>query len=245
LAGILTDEPQPRNPVLPWSPFTPAIASIEPLVRPSSSPSAQFLEVLEQRRSGVGSPVTWSRLADLLWYAAGVRGSADAGRAGLPIHWSTTPTAGGLYCIRIVCVPDDGSPAKLYDPLAHQFLVLAADASRVGLANREAVKAVVGADHGCTLRLVGDWAKLSAAYSNAESLLFRDAGCLVATIGLCAVWLGLSTCPLGFLGSSLVAELGFPAERFRGAGAIQIGTNADTRMMPTSSIMDKKQRAPE
>jgi hypothetical protein len=57
-------------------------------------------------------------------------------------------------------------------------------------ANREAIKAAVGADRGCTLRLIGDWTKLSAAYSHAESLLFRDAGCLSATIGLCAAYLG-------------------------------------------------------
>ncbi len=223
LAGPLTNEPEPRLPPGTWSPFTPAHTGVEPLVRPQTAPPLQFSDVLEHRRSRAGGPVPWPKLADLLWYSAGIRGSADAGRAGLPIHWTAAPTAGGLYCLRIVCISDDGSPPKLYDPIAHRFLILAADPDCVRRANGEAVRAVTGTDQGCTLRFVGDWAKLSAAYLRADSLLFRDSGCLTATVALCAAWLGLNARPLGFLGDDLLPGFGFPTDRFRAAGAIQIG----------------------
>ena len=167
--------------------------------------------------------MTWSQIADLLWYAAAARGTAETGRAGLPIRWTNSPSAGGLGCVSIVCIPDDGSPAKLYEPIGHRFLVLAADPAPIWKANRDEVRAVAGADCGCTLRLVGDWAKIFSAYENAESLLYRDAGHLSATLGLCAEWLGLCACPLGFLGNAILPILGLPDAHFRGAGAVLVG----------------------
>jgi hypothetical protein len=166
--------------------------------------------------------VCWQQVADLLWYAAGARGFAESGRARIPIIWSASPSAGGLQCIQVICIADDGSLPRLYDPIAHRWLVLAVDAEGVCAENWSAVKAVTGLEHGCTLRLLGDWSKLSAAYYDAETLLFRDAGCLIATLGLCAEWLDLKACPLGFVGDAIVPRLGFPSERFRAAGAVQI-----------------------
>ncbi len=49
-----------------------------------------------------------------------------------------------------------------------------------------------------------------AAYENAGSLILRDAGCLVLTLCLCAEWLDLAACPLGFLGEDMVSPLVFP-----------------------------------
>src|SRR3546814_4488976 len=59
------------------------------------------------------SPVAWPRIADLLWFAAGVRGYHPVGRAGIPIQWSATPSVGGLGCVHVVCLADDGSRPRL------------------------------------------------------------------------------------------------------------------------------------
>jgi hypothetical protein len=40
---------------------------------------------------------------------------------------------------------------------------------------------------------VGDLSKLSAGYDNPDTLLFRDAGGIAATLCLCAAWLGMLT----------------------------------------------------
>jgi hypothetical protein len=180
--------------------------------------------VLEARRSGLGGPVTWSQIADLLWFAAGVRGYHSTGRAGLPIQWSASPSAGALGCVYIVCLAEDSSRPRLYDPFGHRLLEIRADGEAVSRANRQAVAALVGTAGGSTLRLMVDWGKLSAAYHDAESLMFRDAGALMATLALCATWLGMTACPLGLVGEDLVSALGFPADRFRAAGAVQIGS---------------------
>ena len=223
MAGIRINEPRPRERPLGWSPFILRSVSSENLVRPVGPPVRTFSDVLEGRRSAVGASIDWPNIADLLWYAAGQRGFAESGRAGSPIGWSPTPSSGGLHCVQIFCISDDASPPKLYDPIAHRFLILTADGALVREHNRREVYATTGAERGCTLRLVGDWSKLSAAYEHAETLLYRDAGCLAATVCLCAEWLWLTACPLGFLGDALLPLLGLPAERFRAVGAVQIG----------------------
>jgi hypothetical protein len=222
LAGIPTDEPLPRQRLLHWEPYVAAGSTLEVLEKPQPRVHRDFGDVLEARRSAIGQSVDWPTVAELLWYAAGYRGYAEAGRAGLPIGWSACPTSGGLQSIRIVCISDDGSAPKLYEPENHAFVVLPADRKAVQAENRAAVMSVTGAHRGCTLRLIGDRTKLSAAYENSDTLLFRDAGGIATTLCLCAEWLGLSACPLGFLGDVFLPILGLPNHRFRGAGAVQI-----------------------
>ncbi len=207
-----------------WRPFEPVIVATHQFARPVPNATVSFGKILEDRRSRLGGPVTWDQVADVLWFAAGARGFGSVGRAGLPIQWSATPSAGGLNCVQIICVGEDGSRPRLYDPFEHRLFEIEADGEAIARANREAVAALVGQAGGCTLRLVADWGKLSTAYDNAESLMFRDAGALVATLALCATWLGMTACPLGLVGEDLVLALGFPTDRFRAAGAIQIGS---------------------
>jgi hypothetical protein len=226
LAGTLTDEPLPRRPSLGWQPFIPAGSTVEKLDRPLPRGDRNFQSVLAARRSSIGNSVHWSVIGELLWYAAGLKGYAQAGRAGLPIGWSASPTSGGLQSICIVCISDDAAAPRLYEPYNHAFSVLATDSNAVLRENRAAVTSVVGAHRGCTLRLIGDRSKLLAAYDNADSLLLRDAGAMVATICLCAEWLGLCACPLGFLGNSMLPLIGFPSDRFQGAGAVQISSSS-------------------
>jgi hypothetical protein len=221
LAGNLTD-PLPRAHPLSWEPFVPASSGVELLPRPTLNDDRSFYGVLTSRHSSLGGPVSWSQIGELLWHAAAYKGFAAMGRAGLPIAWSASPTSGGLQSINIVCVLDDGSPAKLYEPSEHAFRVLVADRDAIGALNSEAVGAVLGAYRGCTLRLIADWAKLSAAYENADSLPYRDAGCITSILCLCAEWLNLCACPLGFLGEDILPLIGMPSDRFRAVGGVQI-----------------------
>jgi len=128
-----------------------------------------------------------------------------------------------LGCLHIVCVAETASRPRLYDSIEHRLLEIEADGEAVARLNREAVESLLGRASGCTLRLMADWSKLSAAYENAESLMFRDAGAMTTTLMLCATWLGLTACPLGFVGQSFVEPLGLPTDRFKAVGAIQIG----------------------
>jgi hypothetical protein len=223
LAGNLINEPRPRVPVGPWTRFAPPIGPEHVFPRPQDVPNYEFGDVLESRRSALGASLSWSRIAELLWFAAGIRGSHSHGRAGLPVQWSATPSAGGLGCVQIVCISDYDTRPRLYDPFGHRMFELLADQQHVAAANRRTVEALLGEFQGTTLRFIADYSKASAAHCNAESLLWRDAGALLATIGLCATWLGMTACPLGFLGQDLLPSLGFPADVFQGVGGVQIG----------------------
>ncbi|MCP3392022.1 nitroreductase family protein [Bradyrhizobium sp. CCGB12] len=224
-----TDEPKPRNVPLVWSPYDFEVVTSEVLTRPDSSPSRSFADVIAKRRSAVGNPVDLNSVAELLWWAVGWKGYASGGRAGLPIAWATSPSSGGLQSVNVVCIADDGSAPRLYDPVHHVFLTLRADNELVQAENRQSVLSVTGLQSGCTLRLVSDCSKISAAYENFDSLVFRDAGAVLATICLCAEWLGLAACPLGFLGSAMLPLLGLPQDRFQAVGGVQVSRPRDAK----------------
>lgn len=219
MAGILTDEPVPRAEPGAWSEFWPAAVRIDTPAPPTERPQRSFWDVLQARRSAIGGPVAFQQVADLLWYAMAPT-PMGVGRAGLAIEHRPYPSAGGLHCIRLLMIDSESKQIALYEPAGHRFHTL--DAPGVVDKNDSEVEMLVGRSGGCTLRLIADLQKANAAYQAPESLLLRDAGCLMATIALCADWSGLEACLLGALGLSIVTELKFPDHQFAGAGAIQI-----------------------
>ncbi len=219
MAGILTDEPVPRAEPGVWSEYWPTAARIESPAPPRKRPGRSFWDVLQTRRSALGGPVGFQQVADLLWYAMAPT-SMGIGRAGLAIEHRPYPSAGGLHCIRLLMIDSDSRQVALYEPAGHRFHAL--DVPGVVEMNDAEVEVLVGRSGGCTLRLIADLQKANAAYHRPESLLLRDAGCLMATVALCADWSGLEACLLGALGSSIVAELKFPDHQYAGVGAIQI-----------------------
>ena len=77
------------------------------------------------------------------------------------------------------------------------------------------------------LVLLGETGLVGAAYENPVSLLWRDAGALLATLHLCATSLGLGFCPLGVLGAEF-AEAIFPGDAtVVGCGVAAIGTQVE------------------
>nr|WP_137828000.1 hypothetical protein [Methylobacterium sp. L1A1] len=115
---------------------------------------------------------------------------------------------------------------RWYDADAHAFGILDVDAALVATLNAVSVEAVLGRRTGCTIRFVADVAKVAAAYEEPLSLVWRDAGCLLATLCFAAEWAGLCACPLGFEGQELVGPLGFSEQRFLATGAVQVGSRS-------------------
>ena len=224
MAGIRIEEPRPRAEPGAWTEFLPPVLGSEDLPVPAREPDGPFGAVLLARRSRIGRAVGWERVADLLWHANRATGEASIGRARLPVARRPSPSPGGLHPIRLVCINQSGDLPRLYDPAGHRFHALKVDAREVGARNAAAVSAVVGEHQGCTIRFVADLAKVAAAYDASESLLLREAGCLLAIHCLCAEWLGLAACPLGFLGQDMVEPLGFPTDRFLAVGGFVVGT---------------------
>lgn len=223
MAGNLTDEPRPRAVPLPWAPYVPKILYTETLPIPSEPISREFYDVLRSRHSSVGGSLRRLDLSVLLWFAVGVKGYSASGRSGLPIEWAASPSAGALRPISTICVPEDADDGiALYEPRLHAMHVIDVNAAAIVGQNAQDLSNVVGSKSGCTLRFFADVDKVNAAYESPMSLVLRDAGCLISVICLCAEWLGLSACPLGFLGQNCVEMAKFPTPRFQAVGGVLI-----------------------
>ncbi|MGY4167540.1 hypothetical protein [Bradyrhizobium sp. USDA 4529] len=71
--------------------------------------------------------------------------------------------------------------------------------------------------------LLADPALADAFYTDAGSLLWRDAGALMQVLHLCSAAYRLEFCPAGMLGTELVHALFGSATRLRAFGAANIG----------------------
>lgn len=230
MAGLLTDEPQPRVWPTSWSASHPPTGEVLALDPPFDGPERSFPEVMQARQSRLGGTPGWQSIGELLWFAAASRQSLGIGRAGIPIEHRWPPSAGGLHAIEIVCLmatPQECGP-RLYLPDQHALALLAAGgAAEACRENARIVGAMLGIGTGCTLRLIADFSKVAAAYTNPESLVWRDAGVLVATLAYVAEWLGLRTRPLGLVGTGLLSMLGYPQDRYMAVGGIQVFAATD------------------
>lgn len=221
MVGIHT-EPRPKSAPSHWEPFAPDFDGEELLSPGWPGRAVEFNDIVTSRRSKVGGPLAWDQVGNLLWHLTRATGSPTPGRAGMVVERRAAPSAGGLHPISFICIADDAAAPRLYRPEPHAFLRLRVKSPDFATRNRALVQAVIGSVRGCTVRFVADRAKVAAAYEDADSLILRDAGALLATACFYAQWLGLAACPLGFLGSELLDDLGVPTSRFVGVGGVQI-----------------------
>lgn len=219
------EEPVPRTKARRWQPYAFEDAIVEALPRPAPRIRRDFHDVLQSRRSKISGPIDLTRIAELLWYAAGTKGYASEGCSGLPVEWRCSPSAGALHPIQIVAISENEGP-RWYDAMHHAFVRPRIDPANARTLNTSLVRAVLGDQYGYTLWLIADMEKADAAYENCETLVLRDAGCLISTVCLCAEWLGISTCAIGLLGKKMVGALQLPEPKFQAMGAIQVSLSA-------------------
>lgn len=198
---------------------------------PSEPEQRSFLDVLARRRSQIGDPISWDRVSELLWHCCRTRGWSGIGRANIPIEHRALPSAGALHSVCVVADMTGTETAgrlRLYLPGRHAFAMLPETRFGAGSARSHHVRQMCGAEVGCTLWLVGDMAKIEAAYIHGESLLWRDAGAIVAGLSLTAEFLGMCGVPLGAVGEAHQEDMGFPKSRFLGLGGIHLSEKPAT-----------------
>jgi len=192
---------------------------------PASSPKKTFLNVLTRRRSKLGKQCSPTELGPLLWHACRVHRTWPSGRANIPWQWRAAPSGGGLHPIEVVCIPSKSSDrVSIYDPVAHSLQIIACSSGLVVQRNARDLQKIFGVSRGTTLQLVADLSKMEAAYDNPMSIVWRDAGCLISIICLCAEWLSYSCCPIGRVGTSLLSDLGLPSDRYVAVGGLLVGS---------------------
>ncbi|MBD3833025.1 MAG: hypothetical protein IE910_06730 [Brevundimonas sp.] len=220
MAGHPT-EPQP-NATGGWSPFEWPTEAPEPLPTPWPGADRLFADVAWSRRSAIGESIGLEPVGNLLHHLTKDAGAGLVGRAGIPIQQRITPSAGGLHPYCFMCIGDRDRRVLLYDPATHAFMPLAVPHPDLYELNHREVSAILGSVPGVTVRIVIDADKVFAAYRNPETLILRDAGAILPVVGMLAEWLDLLACPLGFLGSDFVEQMGLPAGRLAAVGGFQI-----------------------
>lgn len=214
-------EPRPRLGDIPPPRRLPRPETGSALPRDIAQPKSLFVDVMQSRRSRVGGAVGIEDLSSLLWHATAFRERAGPGRFGLPWESRPAPSAGGLHPIRILALPiAEPSTAGEYDPDEHWLAAIDPSALAV---NRASSREILGEVSGTTLQFAYDVEVIEACYENAETLMWRDAGALAATVCLVATALGLTSVVLGRVGDDVVRAAGLNPGLV-GAGAVHIGT---------------------
>lgn len=197
-------------------PLTRADAVLLP--RPIRRPDVRFFDVLESRTSCLGGSLSDEDLSTLLWHSTALR-RREVRRFACEWESRPSPSAGGLHSIQLLVLPLTSGMAGTYDPDRH---ALSAIDARTFDANRESIGKILGAAQGTTIQFVADRELMAACYTNWETLLWRDAGALLATMCLVASALDLTATPVGRVGDAIVQAAQLPAG-FVGAGAVHVG----------------------
>lgn len=162
--------------------------------------------LLDGRRSvRRGGPVSLPALASTLLTSSRVVSFATADD-GYTRTWRPSPSAGGRHPIDLLVdapeVAGVASGVYWFDAFRWALRPARTLGDSVGEL-REAVSAAVVTDcaPGATIFLMADFRRTGSRYHHPASLVWRDAGALMATIQLAAIGAGLSSCLAGIGGT--------------------------------------------
>jgi Nitroreductase family len=135
-----------------------------------------------------------------------------------------SPSAGALHPLDVTLVDWRGAPRLMhYDSFLHQLDILGPLKGLDHLRQlAHATEEIVSGARGTAVVLLGDVARVGAAYDNPDTLFWRDAGALLQTLFLAATAFRLAFCPLGVLGQQVVQALGLE-QQLIAAGVALIG----------------------
>lgn len=214
---IPTDDPRPRTEIEeipdPWRPAVGARIAL-PIRGELMLPFGEVLEKRASRRT-LAMP-SRDALGALLWHGARSR-SLVQGRES-----RSAPSAGGLHPIALLVFEPPFTSAALYDPIHHALAHLHLGDPAPLAAACSSFTQVLPEARGVFLLGLADVERTAAVYERPESLVWRDAGCLFATLHLTATALGLGSCLMGILGAE-VAKVAVPDGRVVPVGAMAVG----------------------
>lgn len=218
-------EPGVLDPEIPYSPFGFPVRSTQYLPIPTDFPERSFIEVLQERRSrrcfGQLSPMA---LSTLLWFSSKSWDSAPV-PGGFRWQHRGVPSAGGRHPIHILVLPAIGrdSRAQVYDPTAHALLEL--NGSREHLISEfvESLNQIIPLGGGTVLWFIAEYPRTLCRYFDGESLVWRDAGALLAGISFLAEAMQLNCCAIGATGDLWVQRY-FQTDLMGGVGGVVVGS---------------------
>jgi nitroreductase len=112
--------------------------------------------------------------------------------------------------------------AALYNPVKHQISDFIVSPSALARA-ASTLNDILPEARGAFLLGLADFQRATSHYEHAESLVWRDAGCLFATLHLTATALGLGSCLMGLAGTE-IAQVLSPDHRVVPVGVLAVGS---------------------
>lgn len=188
---------------------------------PTEAPVAEIDQFLRTRRTvrAIG-PISDAELGT--WFDLGCRAQLIQGSVyGFDISLRAAPSAGGIHPIHIVLATPGSSSWRRYDGVDHALINVPSglDAHVV----HRAMQVVLAAPDATLILFAAEVGKTAAKYDYPASLVWRDAGALLAVLGLAAHAHSLAFCPLGVTGEPWVGRL-LEQQGLFGVGAAFVGT---------------------
>lgn len=217
---IRLPEPKVRSSELPSSPYKLPIVETRLLRKPIHTPSVDFFYVLENRRSRREFvALSENRLSDLLWHLFRVQHQGVSGESFRPV-----PSAGAKHPLNIFIVVEAPVGLMVYDGDDHALATL--DVNTSGVLEILAIKrSLLGDCGGTTLIHAAEFGRTLAKYEFGESLVWRDAGALVASTYFVCEALRINCCAMGHTFDSAVSRA-LRTEIITGVGGCCIGERA-------------------
>lgn len=204
---IRLKSPSLRLPERAPVPFAYKSLGTEYLTEPAPRPSPPLLEALSRRESRrEGLRPSREEIAQLLWYSARTLWTARE-ESGFLWQHRPSPSGGGRHPVDLLVCSSMIQPSlEVYDPLAHCLcrLEVADQDALVDFVNE--VNAVLPVGDATILWFVAQFDRTMSKYKNGESLVWLDAGALLATVYLVAEALALACCAVGITGSPWVSQ---------------------------------------
>lgn len=230
--------PRPRETELPVQPANYRTLEIRYLPLPDMAVTPSFHDVVGSRRSRRKfGPINEPTLSTLLWLACKTR-ERSVGAGGVAWEHRPAPSAGGRHPIDVLLMDAADRPplVSLYQPVSHALCRLDCDTPVVERLAATAQE-VLPHQRGVTMWFAAQFERTLSKYEHGESLVWRDAGALLATLHLTAEALGLSYCALGHTGEPVISALLAGQVIAHGVGGCVIGSRlVDASAPPTATL---------
>ncbi len=209
------ERPQSYEPVC-WS--TNAATALEV---PPSTGQVDLMELLDGRRTWREfGKLNLTQLSTLLWMVARVQSTAPSA-LGFPLTFGPTPSAGAIHPIHILVGLPEASYWSRYDPIQHSLNRL--EGGEIDTVRLQVSEVVPTAGDATIILLAAEPGKTMAKYTNASSLVWRDAGVLLGLLSVACEALNQSFCALGLTGEPWVGQLDKQG-RLSGVGVAVVGS---------------------
>ena len=219
--------PRPRSETLPYAPLSWPDTSRVSLARPApmghvsrAFEDRPFSEVLATRRTVRDlDALGWEALGPWLHATHRVQQTREA-ELGFALTRRPSPSAGAIHPIHLAIAEPGADRWARYDAFSHELVHFESNVSPAEV--HEAMQPLVETCSATLVLLVAEIGKTAAKYEDYASLIWRDAGALLATMGLSAHGQGLGFCPLGATGSPWAERL-LEQRGLAGVGAAFVG----------------------